>query len=139
MKDDHHIAGKNLNKKRGRNEFEAYQVEQAYPYGQWRDHNTKADHAYTFGGGIGGVDYQGDRPQKIKVTRSELTSAAKSKLDFYNILTKEGQYYLPPLSECPMLFIRDIAMGKKKVGSGCSFQTLMHLAIAVQELLDHDD
>ena len=41
----------------------------------------------------------------------------KSKLDIYNILSKEGQYYLPDITECSMQFIKDILAGKKKVSA----------------------
>jgi hypothetical protein len=49
------------------------------------------------------------------VTRSELQSKVKSKLDIYNVLAKEGQVYLPPFNECSMDFIKDVFCGKKKV------------------------
>lgn len=49
------------------------------------------------------------------VKKSELKSVMRSKLDVYNILTKEGQLYLPPYNECSMQFINEIMMGKKKV------------------------
>jgi len=55
-------------------------------------------------------------PQKIQVSRSSLKSVMKSKLDVYNILSKEGQFYLPPINECTMDFIKDILTGKKAVG-----------------------
>lgn len=38
----------------------------------------------------------------------------KSKVDFYRILQKEGQIYLPPFDECPIAFLKDLVMGKKK-------------------------
>jgi hypothetical protein len=74
-----------------------------------------ADRSYAVGGGTGAGHYKDGKKRTVKVSRSELAGAAKSKLDFYNILAKEGQYYLPPYTECTMLFIRDITMGKKKV------------------------
>ena len=51
----------------------------------------------------------------------------KSKADIYKILTKEGQLYLPPMDECPMLFIKDVLMGRKKVSwleIGCTLYIL---------------
>ena len=54
---------------------------------------------------------------KIRVSRQQLNSVMKSKLDIYTILTKEGQYYLPPLTDCTMEFIKDIMTGKKKVSA----------------------
>ena len=53
--------------------------------------------------------------EMVTVSRSQLTSKMKSKADIYKILTKEGQVYLPPIDECPMIFIKDILMSKKKV------------------------
>jgi hypothetical protein len=46
----------------------------------------------------------------IRVTRSELSSKMKSKLDVYNILANEGQLYLPPYDYCTMEFIQAIFM-----------------------------
>jgi hypothetical protein len=68
---------------------------------------------------MGGVGYRADNaPEKVTVTRSQLQSAMKSKLDLYNILSKEGQLYLPPLAECTMYFIKELLTGKKKVRAG---------------------
>ena len=50
----------------------------------------------------------------MTVTRSQLAGRMKSKLDVYKVLTKEGQYFLPPFNECSMKFVSDIIMGKKK-------------------------
>ena len=74
----------------------------------------------------------------MKVSRSQLGTQAKSKLDFYNILATEGQYYLPPYDECPLLFIRDIMFGKKKVSL---IQPLIAhcLCVGIQELRDPHD
>ena len=54
---------------------------------------------------------------KLKVTRAELSGRMKSKLDVYRVLTKEGQYYLPPYTECTMDFMADVIQGKKKVST----------------------
>lgn len=51
----------------------------------------------------------------MKVTRAELNGRMKSKLDIYRVLTKEGQLFLPPYTECTMDFMADIIQGKKKV------------------------
>ena len=53
----------------------------------------------------------------VTVSRAQLVGKMKSKADIYKILTKEGQLFLPPFDECPMVFIKDIMMGKKKVRS----------------------
>lgn len=55
----------------------------------------------------------------------------KSKLDVYKVLTKEGQYYLPPYTECTMDFMADVIQGKKKVSEGVGviergFVTYLH-------------
>ncbi len=55
------------------------------------------------------------KDDKFLVKKSQLKSVMKSKLDIYNIMSKEGQLYLPPFSDCPMTFINDIISGKKKV------------------------
>jgi hypothetical protein len=53
--------------------------------------------------------------ERIKVTKSQLSGVMKSKLDIYTILTRELQFYLPPIHECPMDFISDLMLGKKKM------------------------
>ena len=58
---------------------------------------------------------QNGEPQRLKVARSQLVGKMKSKLDIYRILTKEGQFFLPPFNECTMDFIGDVIQGKKKV------------------------
>lgn len=83
--------------------------------GVFGDAYRPADRSYAIGGGTGAGQYQDGKLRKVKVTRSELARYGKSKLDFYNILTKEGQFYLPPYDECTMLFMRDLFMGKKMV------------------------
>lgn len=49
------------------------------------------------------------------MSRGQLNSAMKSKLDIYNILAIEGQLYLPPLKDCTMDFMKAVVTGKKKV------------------------
>jgi hypothetical protein len=106
-------------KKRTRDEFDdrsSYYVQHPKHYhGSQFDRNKPADRSYAVGGGTGAGQYNDGKQRTVKVSRSELAGNAKSKLDFYNILAKEGQLYLPPYNECTMLFIRDITMGKKKV------------------------
>jgi hypothetical protein len=79
----------------------------------WEQH--REDVQYTHGGGYGGAITKNAPQRKIQVTRSELQSKVKSKLDLFNVLTKEGQVYLPPFNECSMDFIKDLLCGKKKV------------------------
>jgi hypothetical protein len=38
----------------------------------------------------------------------------KSKLDLFNILSKEGQIYLPPYEYCTMDFLKQILSGNKR-------------------------
>lgn len=51
----------------------------------------------------------------IRISRSELSSKMRSKLDVYNILANEGQLYLPPYEYCTMEFIQAIFMQRKRV------------------------
>ena len=53
--------------------------------------------------------------ERIKVTKSQLSGVMKSKLNIYTILTRELQFYLPPLNECPMDFISDLMLGRKQM------------------------
>ena len=76
-----------------------------------------------------------DLPPGMKeVSKSHLKSVMRSKLDIYNILTKEGQLYMPPYNECSMQFINEIMMGKKKVRS----RLLTHECVGLQERRDQD-
>ena len=89
-------------------------------YRGWGESNAQADQEYLrSGGGRGGtgINFNG-QATKITVSRSELQGRMKSKLDVYNILTKEGQLYLPPMNECSMDFIKEILGGRKKVSAG---------------------
>ena len=70
----------------------------------------------------------------ITVSRAQLSGKMKSKADIYKILTKEGQLYLPPIDECPMIFIKDVLMGKKKVSAVPPLQLQTLLSIGSQEL-----
>ena len=80
----------------------------------FKDRDLVADRAYAANGGISGLRMDSDE-QTIQVSRSQLKGVMKSKLDIYNILTKEGQLYLPPINDCPLEFIHAIINGKKKV------------------------
>ena len=88
-------------KKRTRNEFTDerdtyFDKHPKHQYNRYGDSNQPADSSSAVGGGTGAGQYNDGRKRTLKVSRSELAGAAKSKLDFYNILAKEGQYYLPP-------------------------------------------
>ena len=85
---------------------------------EWLEADHDEDLAYARFGGAAVLDSSSDQlqyKQKVVVTRSQLQGVMKSKLDIYNILTKEGQIYLPPFNECTMQFVKDIFTGKKKV------------------------
>ncbi len=89
---------------------------------EWADSNQVEDNLYASRGGIGGSHHHGQ--QKVTVTRSQLQGVMKSKLDIYNILTKEGQLYMPPMSDCTMSYIKDVLTGKKKVSTPVYFLTV---------------
>ena len=94
--------------------------------------NASEDRHYSKFGGIGGgtSHHRGgvNKNGKIEATRSMLGTQMKNKLDIYNILSKEGQYYLPPLTDCAMGFIKDILTGMKKV----SRIHLLHVSFLIQ-------
>mmetsp|Transcript_17920 Transcript_17920/g.12904 ORF Transcript_17920/g.12904 Transcript_17920/m.12904 type:complete len:122 (-) Transcript_17920:368-733(-) len=48
------------------------------------------------------------------VATRELQPVLRSKRDLYEILSKEGQLYLPPFDDCPIEFLRDLLSGAKK-------------------------
>ena len=87
---------------------------------EWLEADHDEDQAYAKLGGVAALDSSSDQlqyKQKVVVTRSQLQGVMKSKLDIYNILTKEGQIYLPPFNEYTMQFVKDIFTGKKKVSA----------------------
>jgi hypothetical protein len=45
----------------------------------------------------------------------ELESKAKSKAEIYQLITCEGELFLPPYKYCSIDFIADVVEGKKKV------------------------
>ncbi len=53
--------------------------------------------------------------ETVEVSRGQLNSAMKSKLDIYRILAIEGQMYLPPFKDCSMDFLKGVINGTKKV------------------------
>jgi hypothetical protein len=57
-----------------------------------------------------------DDTETVEVSRGQLNSAMKSKLDIYRILAIEGQMYLPPFKDCTMDFLKGVINGSKKVG-----------------------
>ena len=77
---------------------------------------------------------QHQNPEMVTVSRAQLSGKMKSKADIYKILTKEGQLYLPPIDECPMIFIKDVLMGKKKVSAVPPSQLQTLFSIGSQEL-----
>lgn len=55
----------------------------------FKDKDLDSDMAYAANGGVSGLRLNSDE-QMIQVSRSQLKNVMKSKLDMYNILTKEG-------------------------------------------------
>ena len=62
--------------------------------------------------------------KKLIVTKSELESKISSKKDLHYILRqgckllfiiKLGQYYIPNMNQCPIIYLKDALSGKKKV------------------------
>jgi hypothetical protein len=51
--------------------------------------------------------------ENVTVNLLSLAEKAQSKWELYNLLTVEGDLYLPPYKECTVLFITDIIHGKK--------------------------
>ena len=50
---------------------------------------------------------------KNRLTVTDISIRAKSKVELYRVLTTEGEVYLPPCKECNYKLIRDIIAGKK--------------------------
>jgi hypothetical protein len=73
-------------------------------------------------------DLEDDAPlegaETFKATRSMFSGKMKSKLDFYKILSNEGQIYLPPIDECPVTFLKDLVMGRKKCFSNSDISVI---------------
>jgi len=43
----------------------------------------------------------------------DLASKWKSKMEFYNMLTREGGWYLPPAQDCTQKYLREVIVGEK--------------------------
>jgi hypothetical protein len=55
-------------------------------------------------------------PEKLmKIHTRDLSRIFRSKKEIYQILLIEGQYYLPPIEDCTIDYLRDLFCGKKKV------------------------
>jgi hypothetical protein len=57
----------------------------------------------------------GEEHTMKKIHTREMSRIFRSKKEVYQILMIEGQFYLPPIEECTIDFLRDIFSGKKKV------------------------
>ena len=64
--------------------------------------------------------------KKLIVTKSEIESKISSKKDLHYILRqgckqllliKLGQYYIPNMNQWPIVYLKDVLSGKKKVNS----------------------
>lgn len=55
-----------------------------------------------------------DESDKKQISSKELAGVLKCKKDVYNILTREGQLYLPPYDECTLEFMKGLLNGEKK-------------------------
>ncbi len=61
-------------------------------------------------------DTMGEQIHGIKkVHTREMSRLFRSKKEIYQIMLIEGQYYLPPIEECTIDFLRSIFSGEKKV------------------------
>ena len=47
------------------------------------------------------------------LTVSDLAAKFKSKIEIYNVLTREGNVYLPPKQHSTQKFLREIMLGTK--------------------------
>ena len=52
--------------------------------------------------------------QQYDFTSSDLPSKLRSKCELYNLLTREGQLYIPPSKDCNQKFLRRILKGEKQ-------------------------
>ena len=51
--------------------------------------------------------------RRDKITVSDLAAKFKSKAELYNILTREGEIYLPPKQDSTQKFLREVMRGRK--------------------------
>ena len=52
--------------------------------------------------------------QQFELTASDLASKWRSKNEFYNVLTREGGLYLPPIKDSTQRFIWSLIRGEKE-------------------------
>jgi len=60
-------------------------------------------------------DVMGEALEIKKIHTREMSKLFRSKTEIYRILMIEGQFYLPPLEECTIDYLRDIFSGRKRV------------------------
>jgi hypothetical protein len=60
-------------------------------------------------------DVLGEEVEVKRIHTRDMSRIFRSKKEIYEILFVEGQYYLPPIEDCPIDFLRDLFCGKKKV------------------------
>ena len=77
-------------------------------------------------------DAMGEPLQIKKIHTREMSKLFRSKKEIYQILLIEGQFYLPPIEDCTIDYLRDIFSGRKKVSiSHCL--SISKLVVASQE------
>ena len=47
------------------------------------------------------------------LTVNDISAKFKSKIELYNLLTREGDIYLPPKQDSTQKFLKDIMLGNK--------------------------
>ena len=53
--------------------------------------------------------------EHVDLHANEMKIHGRSKKELFNLLTIQGHYYLPPISQCNADFIAQIMTGEKKV------------------------
>ena len=52
--------------------------------------------------------------KRASITISDIAIKARSKKEVYNVLTVEGELYLPPIADTTQKYLKEILTGKKK-------------------------
>ena len=53
--------------------------------------------------------------RRVHLTVNDLAAKFKSKSELYNLLTREGECYLPPKQYSTQKYLRDVLLGKKVI------------------------
>ena len=75
----------------------------------------------------------GESHEIKRIHTREMSKLFRSKKEIYQILLIEGQFYLPPIEDCTIDYLRDIISGRKKVSLQHTFHYYYYFTVDSKE------